>query len=221
MLHIQWVTAMPCVSEPFEKNNVARAVHEKIKFDAIKATFAEVHASPDNCTPFILSFFLQADELFLILLLLTSLCLRSHVGYYRTGRTWTRSSQSEPSLTRSHAGDKGSLVLLDKRMGVFYLKTGLSPETTKRPFGCAERGAMLLCSSQTQRLGLWMLWLHWYRSHTVFPLTVHIENTALIFQCLADFAKWLKLIIRVIPEGSEIIILSHKLVTERCPTEAW
>lgn len=37
-------TPIPCVSEPFERNNVARAVHEKIKFDAIKAQFAEVHA---------------------------------------------------------------------------------------------------------------------------------------------------------------------------------
>lgn len=35
-----------CDSEPFERNNVARAVHEKIKFDIIKAQFAEVHANP-------------------------------------------------------------------------------------------------------------------------------------------------------------------------------
>lgn len=34
-----------CVSEPFERNNVARAVYEKVKFDAIKARFAEVHTS--------------------------------------------------------------------------------------------------------------------------------------------------------------------------------
>ncbi len=51
---------IPCVSEPFERNNVARAVHEKIKFDTIKAQFVEVHASPDNCAPFLFSFFLQA-----------------------------------------------------------------------------------------------------------------------------------------------------------------
>ncbi|KAE8292272.1 Poly(A) RNA polymerase GLD2 [Larimichthys crocea] len=30
-----------CVEEPFERNNVARAVHEKIKFDIIKAQFVE------------------------------------------------------------------------------------------------------------------------------------------------------------------------------------
>lgn len=35
-------TVTPFVSEPFERNNVARAVHEKLKFDAIKAKFAEV-----------------------------------------------------------------------------------------------------------------------------------------------------------------------------------
>lgn len=34
-----------CNSEPFERNNVARAVHEKIKFDIIKAQFAEVNAT--------------------------------------------------------------------------------------------------------------------------------------------------------------------------------
>lgn len=54
MLQIQWVMAVPCVLEPFERNNVARAVHEKIKFDAIKAEFAEVHARHDNCALFIL-----------------------------------------------------------------------------------------------------------------------------------------------------------------------
>lgn len=53
------MTPVPCVSEPFERNNVARAVHEKIKFEAIKAQFVEVHASPDNYAPFIFSFFLQ------------------------------------------------------------------------------------------------------------------------------------------------------------------
>ncbi|XP_028433402.1 poly(A) RNA polymerase GLD2 isoform X2 [Perca flavescens] len=37
----EWRNKYICVEEPFEKNNVARAVHEKIKFDAIKATFAE------------------------------------------------------------------------------------------------------------------------------------------------------------------------------------
>lgn len=40
---------IPCVSEPFERNNVARAVHEKAKFDAIRAQFAEVRASADDC----------------------------------------------------------------------------------------------------------------------------------------------------------------------------
>lgn len=46
MLNIWRVTVTPCVSEPFERNNVARAVHEKIKFDAIRAQFAEVCPSP-------------------------------------------------------------------------------------------------------------------------------------------------------------------------------
>lgn len=30
------------VSEPFDRTNTARAVHEKVKFDAIKAEFTEV-----------------------------------------------------------------------------------------------------------------------------------------------------------------------------------
>ncbi|XP_035513997.1 LOW QUALITY PROTEIN: poly(A) RNA polymerase GLD2 [Morone saxatilis] len=37
----EWRNKYICVEEPFERNNVARAVHEKIKFDAIKAQFAE------------------------------------------------------------------------------------------------------------------------------------------------------------------------------------
>ncbi|XP_008279697.1 poly(A) RNA polymerase GLD2 [Stegastes partitus] len=37
----EWTNKYICVEEPFERNNVARAVHEKIKFDAIKAEFAE------------------------------------------------------------------------------------------------------------------------------------------------------------------------------------
>ncbi|XP_029016725.1 poly(A) RNA polymerase GLD2 isoform X2 [Betta splendens] len=37
----EWRNKYICVEEPFERNNVARAVHEKIKFDAIRAQFAE------------------------------------------------------------------------------------------------------------------------------------------------------------------------------------
>lgn len=37
----EWNNKFICVEEPFERNNVARAVHEKLKFDAIKAKFAE------------------------------------------------------------------------------------------------------------------------------------------------------------------------------------
>ncbi|XP_041792684.1 poly(A) RNA polymerase GLD2 [Chelmon rostratus] len=37
----EWRNKYICVEEPFERNNVARAVHEKIKFDIIKAQFAE------------------------------------------------------------------------------------------------------------------------------------------------------------------------------------
>uniref|UniRef100_A0A3B5JY32 polynucleotide adenylyltransferase n=1 Tax=Takifugu rubripes TaxID=31033 RepID=A0A3B5JY32_TAKRU len=37
----QWKNKYICVEEPFERNNVARAVHEKAKFDAIRAQFAE------------------------------------------------------------------------------------------------------------------------------------------------------------------------------------
>ncbi|XP_068559329.1 poly(A) RNA polymerase GLD2 [Cebidichthys violaceus] len=36
-----WRNKYICVEEPFERNNVARAVHEKIKFDKIKAEFAQ------------------------------------------------------------------------------------------------------------------------------------------------------------------------------------
>lgn len=35
----EWRNKYICVEEPFERNNVARAVHEKIKFEAIKAEF--------------------------------------------------------------------------------------------------------------------------------------------------------------------------------------
>ncbi|XP_023814284.1 poly(A) RNA polymerase GLD2 isoform X1 [Oryzias latipes] len=35
----EWRKKFICVEEPFERNNVARAVHEKLKFDAIKAQF--------------------------------------------------------------------------------------------------------------------------------------------------------------------------------------
>ncbi|XP_047236186.1 poly(A) RNA polymerase GLD2 [Girardinichthys multiradiatus] len=37
----EWRNKFICVEEPFERTNVARAVHEKLKFDAIKARFAE------------------------------------------------------------------------------------------------------------------------------------------------------------------------------------
>ncbi|XP_038558436.1 poly(A) RNA polymerase GLD2 [Micropterus salmoides] len=37
----EWRNKYICVEEPFERNNVARAVHEKVKFDAIKAQFVE------------------------------------------------------------------------------------------------------------------------------------------------------------------------------------
>uniref|UniRef100_A0AAQ5Y906 polynucleotide adenylyltransferase n=1 Tax=Amphiprion ocellaris TaxID=80972 RepID=A0AAQ5Y906_AMPOC len=47
----EWTNKYICVEEPFERNNVARAVHEKMKFDAIKAEFAEVHYNPDNWLP--------------------------------------------------------------------------------------------------------------------------------------------------------------------------
>ncbi|XP_076007129.1 poly(A) RNA polymerase GLD2 [Genypterus blacodes] len=37
----EWRGKYMCVEEPFERNNVARAVHEKVKFDLIKAEFAQ------------------------------------------------------------------------------------------------------------------------------------------------------------------------------------
>ncbi|XP_058491442.1 poly(A) RNA polymerase GLD2 [Solea solea] len=47
----EWRNKFICVEEPFERNNVARAVHERIKFDAIKTRFAEacqiLHKSKD------------------------------------------------------------------------------------------------------------------------------------------------------------------------------
>ncbi|CAM9339958.1 unnamed protein product [Lampetra planeri] len=36
-----WRNKYICVEEPFERRNVARAVHEQVKFDAIRAQFAE------------------------------------------------------------------------------------------------------------------------------------------------------------------------------------
>lgn len=89
-------------------------------------------------------------ELFIILLLLISLCLRSHFGYYDRGRTWTQSSQSEPSLLRSHP-DKGFLQL-DELTGVFYLKTGLSPETKRDLWDMLREDPCCLRTSQPERL---------------------------------------------------------------------
>ncbi|XP_017269123.1 poly(A) RNA polymerase GLD2 [Kryptolebias marmoratus] len=47
----EWKNKFICVEEPFERNNVARAVHEKLKFEIIKAQFAEscriLHARKD------------------------------------------------------------------------------------------------------------------------------------------------------------------------------
>lgn len=47
----EWRNKFICVEEPFERNNVARAVHEKMKFDAIKDRFSEsyriLHARKD------------------------------------------------------------------------------------------------------------------------------------------------------------------------------
>nr|XP_006626837.2 PREDICTED: poly(A) RNA polymerase GLD2 [Lepisosteus oculatus]XP_015220995.1 PREDICTED: poly(A) RNA polymerase GLD2 [Lepisosteus oculatus]XP_015221003.1 PREDICTED: poly(A) RNA polymerase GLD2 [Lepisosteus oculatus] len=37
----EWKQKYICVEEPFERSNTARAVHEKVKFDAIKAEFLE------------------------------------------------------------------------------------------------------------------------------------------------------------------------------------
>ncbi|KAG2466418.1 GLD2 polymerase, partial [Polypterus senegalus] len=38
----EWKNKYICVEEPFDRSNTARAVHEKVKFDAIKAEFMEV-----------------------------------------------------------------------------------------------------------------------------------------------------------------------------------
>lgn len=38
---LEWRDKFICVEEPFDGTNTARAVHEKVKFDAIKAQFAE------------------------------------------------------------------------------------------------------------------------------------------------------------------------------------
>lgn len=67
-----------CDSEPFERNNVARAVHEKIKFDIIKAQFAEVPATLEVLvTAFTFFFFSKSvwasHDLFIVILLLISL----------------------------------------------------------------------------------------------------------------------------------------------------
>uniref|UniRef100_A0A8C9VV06 polynucleotide adenylyltransferase n=1 Tax=Scleropages formosus TaxID=113540 RepID=A0A8C9VV06_SCLFO len=37
----EWKNKFICVEEPFDRSNTARAVHEKVKFDAIKAEFTE------------------------------------------------------------------------------------------------------------------------------------------------------------------------------------
>ncbi|XP_077087830.1 poly(A) RNA polymerase GLD2 isoform X4 [Siphateles boraxobius] len=38
----EWRDKFVCVEEPFDRTNTARAVHDKVKFDAIKAEFTEV-----------------------------------------------------------------------------------------------------------------------------------------------------------------------------------
>lgn len=59
------------------------------------------------CFSFFSKLLQACDELFIIFLFLISLYPCSHGGFYRRGRTWTRSYLSEPSLIRSHPGDKG------------------------------------------------------------------------------------------------------------------
>lgn len=131
------VTAVQCVSEPFEGNNVARAVHEKIKFDTIKAQFVKVPIPillPWWCAPLRLS--APRHESFVILMLLV--CLHSHSGYCKRRRTWTQSSQSEPSLTRSHPGDRG-FPWLDKMTGVSDCEPSLSAKIERDFATCWER----------------------------------------------------------------------------------
>ncbi|KAA8592323.1 hypothetical protein FQN60_017778 [Etheostoma spectabile] len=113
----EWRNKYICVEEPFEQNNVARAVHEKIKFDAIKATFAE-------------SFRILKD--------------RKDLNSILPVRA---------IINKESSGDKGSLLLLDKRAGVFYLKTGLSLETT-RDLLDVLREEPCCSAAQRQRLGL-------------------------------------------------------------------
>lgn len=50
VFHIALCTCLFLFSEPFDGSNTARAVHEKIKFDAIKAVFAEVFNSVEVLT---------------------------------------------------------------------------------------------------------------------------------------------------------------------------
>lgn len=61
---------IPGVSEPFERNNVARAVHEKAKFEAIRAQFAEVQACAGYWNMLLFSLWVRYE---LVLILLASL----------------------------------------------------------------------------------------------------------------------------------------------------
>ena len=111
-----------CVLEPFERNNVARAVHEQMKFNAIKSKFAAVnlvlfaHAAITNhCISFcpLCRFDLTFHSIDASVALLPP-CLHSRAGSWRRARTWTPCSRSGPPSTRSPPGNEITFLFKKK-----------------------------------------------------------------------------------------------------------
>lgn len=143
---------IPCVSEPFERNNVARAVHQKAKFEAIRAQFAEVQ----DCTHNSNILFLSAS----------------------VGQIWVGSNPSRLSVTsqsfhilkrwrdlnsilpvrdiiNTESSMRWGMSVIGRVDRIFYLKTGLSPGL-QRPLGSVGSwGVLPLCSSLEQDRTMW------------------------------------------------------------------
>lgn len=162
-LHVQWVTPVPCVSEPFERNNVARAVHEKIKFEAIKAQFVEVHASHDNYAPFIFSFFLQVavGQLWVIHNPPASrLSISVQSSRILQQRKDLNSILPVRTIINKESSRRWGIPLIRRADGSLLPQDRPVPRNKERPLGCAERRVLLpLHLTARATIGLWMLQL--------------------------------------------------------------
>lgn len=136
-----------CVSEPFERNNVARAVHEKAKFDAIRAQFAEVQ--DNNCCS---SHPLWSTyELFLILLA----SLSSQSFHILKQRRDLNSILPIRDIITKESSMRWGVPAFGWADWVFYLKTGLCPGS-QRPLGCVWNEESSLSAPTTNTKWPWL-----------------------------------------------------------------